>query len=244
MNSLPFPDPAVRFHRAAVQLHQSLHQSEADAQARPANGRADRSACVNISKICGSSSGPIPMPVSRTPQHPSLPQAHARADTRPPSFVYLAALLSRLTSTCPRRAGSAISHTARSAALHDQRVPAVLMIGPHGLARHASTTSREVTTLLPSRICPVVMRETSSRSSTHMLEIAELGARGSRATCCWIPFSLSFCSRSSSTALSIEASGLRSSWLSIARNSSFRRSRSDSSSPLRLRASSPSGCAR
>ena len=80
---------------------------------------SDRSAWVNRSKTRGSSSGAIPMPVSRTRTTASSPSRPASSSIRPPGSVYLAALFSRLARTCSSRAASA----SRGIGLVGQRRP-------------------------------------------------------------------------------------------------------------------------
>ena len=62
---------------------------------------------VNTSKILGSISGAMPTPLSPTSTTTSPPSRRAESRIRPPSGVYLAALVRRLTSTCSSRDGSA-----------------------------------------------------------------------------------------------------------------------------------------
>ena len=68
------------------------------------NARGD---CAKISKTRGNISAVMPMPLSLTETITSLPCRSALSRMRPPSSVYLAALLSRLASTWASRTGSA-----------------------------------------------------------------------------------------------------------------------------------------
>ena len=84
------------------------------------------------------------------------------------------------------------------------------------------TTAASSTRSLRSSILPVVMRDTSSRSSTSRVIWCTCRSITSVAHCnsgTGGPLARKIC-----TALRIGASGLRSSWASIARNSSLRRS--------------------
>ena len=67
------------------------------------------STCTNNSKMRGSMSGAIPMPLSRTRSTAMSPSRSAVSQMRPPGSVYLAAFVSRLPTTWASRTGSASS---------------------------------------------------------------------------------------------------------------------------------------
>ena len=86
---------------------------------RPALRSSERLPCSNSSNMCGSSSASMPMPLSRTLMHaPGPGAASARRSIAPPSSVYLAALLSRLATTCdePREVAAQPRPARRAAA--------------------------------------------------------------------------------------------------------------------------------
>ena len=62
--------------------------------------RLERSTCVNISKTADNWSAAMPMPLSRTDRIARSSSLRMRTSMRPPGLVYLAALVSRLASTC------------------------------------------------------------------------------------------------------------------------------------------------
>jgi hypothetical protein len=104
---LPLPGAlAVRATAAAVQLDQALHQRQAQAQAA-LRAVGVRSAWANRSNTCGAQFRRHADAVVAHAHHAVRrvrPRAHAQLDLdAPPSGVYLAALLSRLASTCTRR---------------------------------------------------------------------------------------------------------------------------------------------
>ena len=151
----------------------------------------------------------------------------------PPSSEYLAALLRRLPTTCARRVTSPLTRSGRSGRSTVSRCRRASIAGRVvSIARE--TTTATSTGSLCSLIFPWVMRDTSSRSPTRRVRCsvcrpitsrhqAISGSERSRRLISW-------------TAFWIGASGLRSSWASIARNSSFRRSASRSVCSSRSRA--------
>ena len=62
--------------------------------------------CTKRSKIRGSMSGSMPLPVSATRSTTSPPSAAAVTEIAPPGSVYFAAFVSRFDTTCARRAAS------------------------------------------------------------------------------------------------------------------------------------------
>ena len=81
----------------------------------PPFDRSERcSAWTNIWKMCGSISGMIPMPVSRTRTTASPPSRPASRRISPPGSVYLMALFSRFQRTCSSLVGSASRRIASS----------------------------------------------------------------------------------------------------------------------------------
>ena len=162
----------------------------------------------------------MPMPSSRT-ESTSLRRPSRAGDDRrcPPGSVYLAALVQQVATTCASRAGSATTrsplprHVDSRGGAGATRAAGSRSRSPWATTRASSTASRR------SSIFPRAMRETSSRSSTRrercctcrsMIDRSRSSASGAR-------------SCMSCRAVSIGASGLRSSWPSIARNSSLAR---------------------
>jgi len=148
-----------------------------------------------------------------------------RQHTRPPGSVNFAALFRMLLNTCVSRTRSPVSFdrlgrdVVRSASVRllELRPAHVQRRFHHFLNRERSGVSRSL---------PVVIRDTSSRSSTRRTSCATCRSRRSRWRRTASPVSLA--RRRISSALRIGASGLRSSCASVARNSSFRRSASRS----------------
>ena len=180
---------------------------------------SDWSACTNRSKILWCISGVIPTPESCTRNTASRSSRVSASAIRPPGSVYFVALLSRFATTCSRRVaspstimGSGDSETLRSCLERFGRVASGFDgVGDDGV---------EVDQCLAELDFATVMREMSKRSSRRraMWRI-------------WRPA----ISRDSSTRelpllcdpiicrmFARGASGLRSSWASMARNSSLR----------------------
>ncbi len=205
----------------------------------PCERASEWSTWVNRPKTSSSISGAIPMPLSRTRMMTRSSSVSAWTSIRPPVSVYFTAFVSRLFSTCSSRKGSAQIRTAssgiatRSSCCLASRSGRIVSSERRMIAERSTGSFR-------SWILPRVIRETSSRSSTR---------RAMQRTCCSttsrmdsrssgsLPFSRMAC-----TALRMGARGLRSSWASMARNSSLRWSamassaifcRSSSSSRLR-----------
>ena len=161
----------------------------------------------------------MPVPLSRTVMVASPSPASATSSMRPPSPVYLAALLSRLATTCDSRAKSADSHTG-AGGTDTLRVWARASISGRAVSTLCETMRASSTGSFLSAILPWLMRDTSSSSSTRRASRVTWRSTTSRAM-------VSFGSggarrRITSTALRIGASGLRSSCDSMARNSSLR----------------------
>ena len=220
-----------------------LRTSASPSPRPPCERSAVRRACLKRSNTWGSRAGSMPMPLSVTLSTSRRSLVSAASAIRPPGGVYLAALCSRLESTWTRRflspstSASGVRTSTSSWCRFD--------------ATRGSTCSTALWTTEPiSTRCrsiatsPRVTRETSSRSwirdfmwSTWrtMISLVRL------TTASVPPESLSMWA-----AAMIGASGLRSSWASMARNSSFawfwfsaarRASRSLSSSCSRSRSS-------
>ena len=144
----------------------------------PCERSSERSACVNRSKMRGSSFAvdADPRVAHAQDQRVRCPVGRSsQTSMRPPSSVYLAALLSRFTTTCSSRVGSACTQTGSRAGvtvssclrLLDQRA---------GRSRpRARTTLRSGPGLHGAGGCvPLATRETSSRSSTSWVRLRHL----------------------------------------------------------------------
>ncbi len=193
-----------------------------------------RAPCVNGSNTCGSISGGMPTPVSRTRTTTCPWSRSAVRVIWPRGSVYLAALVSRFATTCASRTGSpSTSSPSRGTCTSSRCAPS----SSDGAAISiASDTARPISNRsFFSLILPRVIRETSSRSSTSPIRWRTW--RSAIARSCSSPGGAPR-SRMSWSAVAIGASGLRSSWPSIARNSSLRRSASRAASYARRAISS------
>ena len=134
---------------------------------------------------------------------------------RPPSGVYFTALLTRFTTICASRVESASTGTSSGASSTFTWCRRASISGREDATAPATRPFRSMISLR-STILPRVIRLTSRRSSTmraRCIDWRSINGRssaGSRAVAS---------SRMSPSALTIAASGLRSSWASIARNS-------------------------
>ena len=149
----------------------------------------------------------------------------SRMSTRPPIVVNLIALVRRFQTTCCRRLGSA-----EMGPRAPSRLASSLMLRASAAVCTASTadtmTETRSTDRTSRRSLPVMMRETSRRSSiswasTRVLRSMTSGPRRA-------PTASSVPDRSRRTQPRIAFSGVRSSWESVARNSSFARFASSS----------------
>ncbi len=144
-----------------------------------------------------------------------------------PGSLYFALLFSRLAKTCASRVRSPLTSTGASGACSVNRPAsdAALVSWASLIALAMSIGSHRISTL------PVVMRATSSRSSTRRTICPTCHSMICRAVdVC----DASFDERRMCSPELIGASGLRSSWASVARNSSLRRSASCSASSARF----------
>ena len=116
-NSEPAPGAvAVRLDRAAGAARPAAATSVRPTPRPPWLRSSERLPCANSSKMCGSSSRVDADAVVAHADHrlAVAPALERRARCAPPSSVYLAALLSRLATTCDRRAKSPRSQTGAS----------------------------------------------------------------------------------------------------------------------------------
>ena len=189
-------------------------------------------AWTNMSNTQGSASAAMPIPVSRT-RHQRCAVVAPRDDADAPARVGVAHGIVEQVREHLRQA--------HRVGLDQQRLPAAGRRSARGAAASisgrlvstaAAITSARSTTPLRSSILPRVMRDTSIRSSTRRTMwltwrsiISHIWPAGPAAPE----------SRSRLTELRIGASGLRSSWASVARNSSLRRSASSRSQQVRPR---------
>ena len=161
---------------------------------------------------------PAPESRTRTTIHP--PSSLAVSSIRPPSGVNLTALWRRFETTCARRVGSASTHKGRSGSFTSSCCRRAAASGRE-LSRLAASTSPRVIRRRSIFTVPRVIRAMSSRSSTMRVRCRVWRRMTSRHR------SLSTAESapsSRSTAWRIGASGFRSSWPSMARNSFLRRS--------------------
>ena len=113
-NSLPLPGPPLEAVTDPLWSSTRRRTSVRPIPSPPCARSSDRSACTNMSKMYGSTSGAIPMPVSRTAT--TTPSSLALASTTivPPASMYLALLFRRFENTCASRVRSASSQTGSS----------------------------------------------------------------------------------------------------------------------------------
>src|SRR5262245_49397785 len=171
--------------------------------------------CQNGSNTRGSSSGAIPRPLSRTRRTACPASARAVSPMSPPGSVNLAALASRLISTCSSRTGSATRDTGPAGSATVSRCPraasrcAVASVAP-------ATTAASSTSSLQSGRLSREPAQRSKRSSTIRTArrawwaaiVRVRRAAGSPSPEC------------SSRAIRMAASGARNSWARVASPSS------------------------
>ena len=136
----------------------------------------------------------------------------------PPCGVNLIALLMRFHNTCCRRLASPFTFRAVISTSAVSRIPFASATGCK-LSTVASTISHKSTSWTSSRILPEMIRLTSSRSSINLV-----CSRTLRSMTFMPSFSISESGRpifSNWVQPKITFSGVRSSWLNVARNSSF-----------------------
>ena len=161
------------------------------------------------------------MPASLTDTTTSLPCSSVRRSIRPPRVIYLAALLSRFQYTCDSRVRSASTTTGPAGSSTVSSWPHSSMSGRLVSTAPCTTFDRRTGSRLSSML-PRLMRLKSIRSSISRARCRTCRSMTSRAHCnsgIAGPFRWRI-----STAFRTGASGLRSSWASVARNSSLRRS--------------------
>ena len=197
----------------------------------PCERSSVRLLCTNRSKICGSRSGAIPVPLSLTLITASSPSARASMRIWPCGSVYLMALVSRFATHCTRRAGSPLTSSGSSCAVRGQRDGSFSRSMGSTVSSACAITSASAT----FRRSQLDARARDARNVQQIVdqprEVVDLalddvdGRRRARSSGCGVRCS------SLATALRIGASGLRSSCASMARNSSFWRSALSSREP-------------
>ena len=241
MNSDPRPGPSLwTSDGPAVHRHQPLDQGQADAEARRRSGRARCRPARRGRRRAAGGRGRSPCHRRGRGSPHRAPRGPRSSSICPPGSVNSAALLSRFTRTWSSRTGSASSQIGRRCGDHGELVAPLLASAAERSRRPARPGPPGRSAPSRSRTLPCVRRVTSSRSSM------------SRAMCRTCRSTMLPASRTSDgssgawrrtwTELSTGASGLRSSWESMARNSSLRRLASASSSAWRR--SSISSCLR
>ena len=231
MNVLPLPTSVT------TRITPPCASTRARARARPIPSPPWRrpgsgSACRNRSKMCGSSSGGTPTPVSCTSIATYSPSGRLttrpRSLTSPGASVNCTAFVSRFVITCCSRAGSTQTGGSDGGSSSTSTIP----VRSSACRRSVASACRAITTMSASRrssrSLPASRRLRSSRSSTI--------ARSSSAD--WVitvnpstPHSscaaaASDCNRSAQSRIAVI--GARSSCDSVARNASFDRFASSS----------------
>ena len=206
-NSLP--DPSLLWASIRPPCISTSWWASARPMPRPPCERSsERAPCVNRSKMLGKASSAMPTPLSRTRITHSSSSWPTVTQMWPPSPVYLTALVSRFTTTCSSLAASPFTEIGSSGMATVSSCLCVVISG-RAVSIACDTTEPAVITSCRSCTRPVVMRATSSRSSTMCRSCPTCRSMMPTA-CCWIGLSRP-CSRNRSTALRIGASGLRSS---------------------------------
>ena len=162
----------------------------------------------------------MPLPLSVTTTFADASLALTATSTRPPLRLNFTALLRRFHAICWSRVGSPSTTTVGSSAATTS-TPLAPAAGRTESIAASTMGASSTSSCASSRILPLTMRETSSRSSMSCAIATALR---------WIVSSALFCRASSNFhEVSIFAqpriafSGVRSSWLTTARNSSFAR---------------------
>ena len=178
------------------------------------------SAWRKASKTWGSRSGAIPMPVSVTRSRAPPLARSTPTSTRPPVSVNFTALLTRFQTTCCMRSGSAATRGTSAAGWKTISIDLASAVGraPSSAVR---TTSARSTLRRSSRMRPVTTRDMSSRSEISAIWARQLRSITVRACRVRSPSRRPACSMRIQP--KIELSGVRSSWESVARNSSLTR---------------------
>ena len=235
MNSLPCPRRRCALRPRPGASRRGAAPARARCRGRPARAGADSAPARTARRRASGIPAAMPMPLSRTAivAH-RRPRRRRCSSIRPPSGVYLAALLSRLPITCASRTASPLTRSGSSGTLDDD-ARARARRSPAGWSRPPASRARRGRAGSSFRsILPRVMRDTSSRSST------------SRVMCCtWRSISSRICDqhrvlRSSTAAGSRRRCGSARADCAaraprIARNSSLRRSASSSACSMRRR---------
>jgi len=220
MNSLPNPGPGLRAWVVPPCISTRLRTMVNPIPRPPWLRLPERWNWVNRSNTWSTWLAVRPTPLSRMQTTTCSLTKLAVREISPPTSVYFAALLSKLVKTWVSRTVSAL--TIKGSAGNDTVKRCFASSSSGRLVSIAfRTTSASATGCLFNVTLPCVIRLTSSRSSTSL-------------TICltWRPIisTNGLCTagsaerRSRWTALLMGASGLRSSWANVARNSSLRRS--------------------
>ena len=138
------PRPARRCEAAtlpAVQLHQACGPGSGRCRARPALRSSERSAWVNRSKTRGSSSGAMPMPVSRTRTTASSPSRSAVERDPAARLGVLGGVVQQVGEDLLQPGGSASSGTGSSGSETVSSWPRASISG-RAVSTARATTSR------------------------------------------------------------------------------------------------------
>ena len=218
MNTLPHPGPSLAASTVPPCSSVIRRTSVSPRPRPPCPPAAPRAPCTKRSKTRDNTSGAMPIPESRTRSTASPSDGSSVMSTVPPAGVKRSALPTRLVTTCSHRVSSTSAHTGSSIRLTRccSVRPLVVSVPTARRTASASSSGRRARTILPE-----VTRATSRRSSTRWARWAFWRAMISRARrvasagACGTP--------STWVALAMAASGLRSSWPSMARSSSLPR---------------------
>ena len=172
------------------------------------------------SKTWGRKSGSMPAPSSRTSSRTRSGRRRTRTSTRPPAGVNLMALARRFQTTCWRRAGSPRTAPAPSSMSISRTIPLAVAAG-RTVSTAASTAAPRSVSRTSRLSLPRTMRATSSRSSTIWAWVVALRSMASMARS--VAEASSRPVRSSLDQPRTAFSGVRSSWETVAMNSSLAR---------------------
>ncbi len=162
----------------------------------------------------------MPAPSSRTSSRTRSGRRRTRTSTRPPAGVNLMALARRFQTTCWSRAGSPLTAPAPSSISISSRIPFAFAAG-RTVSAAASTAAPRSASRTSSLSLPRTMRATSRRSSTICACVVALRSMASMARS--VACASSRPVRSSLDQPSTAFSGVRSSWDTVAMNSSLER---------------------
>ena len=222
MNSLPRAGPALRASTRPPCIATRLRTSVRPMPRPPCARRLERSTCVNMSNTESSwSGGDADAVVAHGDDGARRPRVVTVTPMWPPALVYFAALFSRFANTCvephrvARQRSSARRARRRSARARRLRAPAGWSRSPTAapIARSSGSRCTSIDAARDPRHLEQVVHQPDQMIDLALHHVADAQRRR-----------ILRCRRlaADASAVSSGASGLRSSWPSVARNSSLR----------------------